>query len=333
MSLPPSTAFNNFSSHLPIRSHDNVSELLSHFIKTGSEWVGSPECQRLMQKHANQLVLKASYIQHAILAFSASHIAYLHASEKRYTAKKYTFAASFHYQRSLQQYNSHLGTSWNVADINEIIGCSHLLTMLAFASLHLGNGSDGFTWLRAMRGVPTLWSTNNLGAHLKKSIWHTVCDESHEGLYGMSCSHTEFSGEDFPGSKICVALNKLCAAQGNLSTFQNAYEGPLHSLCQLMTLDNNRDKIGRYIYFIGSLPEAFLLLLDKNDPIALLIICYWCAFFSQINQWWITRSALVECERLCRYLGELPDPQIDPLLQYPAGKCGFVLTRYNNDRQ
>ncbi|KAH8599085.1 hypothetical protein B0O99DRAFT_683072 [Bisporella sp. PMI_857] len=317
------TNFKSPPSRVPAPINDNESELLDHFTGASIEWIGSPECQRLMQKHARQLVLNAAYIRHAILSFSASHLASLHASQK-----KYAVAATFHYQRSLSLYSSYLRTSFNVADVNEIIGCSHLLMMLAFGTLCLGDSSDGFTWLRAMRGVPALWSTENLRAHMRNSIWHTVCNEAHGDAHEVFCSHTESNGEGSQISKSCAALKNLCNAQGGLAT--GAYQGPLQSLCQLMNLDNGRNKIGRYIFFIGSLPQSFLQLLERNDSKAVLIICYWCALFSQIDQWWITRSALVECQRLCTYLDTTFDPQIHDLLQFPASKCGYVTRNDTN---
>jgi hypothetical protein len=306
-------------SNLPIPINGNESELLDYFIGTNGEWIGSPECQRLLQKHARQLVLNAPYIRHAILAFSARHLASSHASQKRYAVD-----ASFHYQRSLSLYSSHLQKSFNVAEVNEIIGCAHLQTMLAFENSHSRDDGEGFTWLRAMRGVPALWGTGNLKAHLKDSIWQTVCDESHGGINEALRSHTEPDGEGSWSSRTYVALKKLCDAHGSLSTVENTFREPLRSLYQLMNLANGRDKIGVYVFFIGSLSESFLQLLERGNPEAILIICYWCALFGQIDQWWITHSAVVECQRLCRYLNTGSNPQIHDLLQFPANKCGYV---------
>jgi hypothetical protein len=281
-----------------------------------------------MQQHAWELV-NTPYLLHAILAFAAGHLAFIQPSQK-----KYAIAAAYHYQQSLSLYSSHLRTSFDAKYVNQIIGCGHLQTMLAFQNIYLGgsNGDGGgFVWLRAMRGIPTLWKSINLTTYSGGSIWSTVCDESHKGRDEVFCTHKESDDVNLCDSSTCKALHKLCglavgSPRANITLDdRNIFQEPLSHLCLLARLDADPDKIGRYVGFVASLSNSFLQVLENKDPRALLIICYFCIYFSEIGQWWITRSAVAECRRICTILETIGDQRILELLQFPAGKCCYLL--------
>jgi hypothetical protein len=71
-------------------------------------------------------------------------------------------------------------------------------------------------------------------------------------------------------------------------------------------------------------PNIRPLVLQK-DPRGLLLLAYWFALVKQVGQWWIVERARSECMAIVRYLAELQDPTITPLLAFPAsfGQTGL----------
>lgn len=294
-------------------------ELLDHFTKEAGPWIGSPECQRMMQQHGLQLSVEAPYLMHAILAFSASHLNFLHPTER-----KYRIAATLHYDLSLALYSAQIRNGIDACNADAILGCCFLHTMLAFQNVQSAEqveSGNELTWLRTMQGTAILRS--NIHPHLDDtSIWHRVAIES-RGEEEFFCNHIE--SEISWASTTSKALHRLCEMELESSVQENPYEKPLSRLCLLMQCDIGQDKIGMFMSFIGRLPPNFVQLLDGNDPRATLILCYWCALLSQIEQWWIVRSATVECARFCAYLDTIPDEMVHDLLRFPASKCGYLI--------
>lgn len=208
-------------------------ELIDHFIDTKFPWVGSPECQRIMQKHALQLSLSACYLLHAILAFSASHLSYLYPNEN-----KYAIAAASHLERSLNLYSLQLESCVDKSNADAIYACCHLHSMLALRNVYLtsmerssdSTGGYALGWLRAMQG------TRVLREHIsdqEADLWLPVCiealtEETYMTHHGRDMTN---SAVDY----ISRELHKLCGVDLDLvaigPVFSNPYHQPLSRLC------------------------------------------------------------------------------------------------------
>ncbi|KAL5324802.1 hypothetical protein ACEPPN_005920 [Leptodophora sp. 'Broadleaf-Isolate-01'] len=271
-----------------------------------------------MQQHCLQLSVGAPYLLHAVLAFSASHLNFLLPHERRYGV-----TATFHYDLSLASYSSEITTRLDATNGDSLLGACHLHTMLAFRNLQSADDTEEekpFTWLRTMQGTAILRS--NLCPYLEASVWHSVAVESRSWEEAF-CNHLD--SDNSWASLTSWALHRLCGVDPDPMLRENPYEKPLSRLCLLMRCEIGQDKIGMFMSFIGRLPPLFVQLLDRNDSKAMLILCYWSALLSQIDQWWIVSSAVGECLRLCKFLDEIPDQRIRDLLGFPASKCGYVL--------
>ena len=295
---------------------------MDHFFKIDIPCIGSPECQRTLQQYGLQLSIGASYLLYAILAFSASHLSFLFPEQK-----KYGIAATINYDRSLASYLAEIRTGLDANNANAILGACHLHTMLAFRNVLSNNSAEGdlaFTWLRTMQGVGIMRHANNLG--LFETIWQPIYIESRGGEEFV-CHHSEFDEKKTWASVTSKALHQLCDIE--LSPSQtlktNPYQKPLSLLCILLQYNGEHDKICLFMSTVGMLPSSFVELLYFNDPRAMLILSYWCALLSQIDQWWIVGSARAECVRLCTYLDTIPNQKIHDLLRYPARKCGYPI--------
>jgi hypothetical protein len=307
--------------HLKSLAHNacNSVELLNHFFETTDPWIGSTVCQRTMQQHCLQLSVRAPYLLHAVLAFSASHLSFLLPHERRYRV-----TATFHYDLSLASYSSQIRIRLDAANADSLLGACYLHTMLAFRNLESADNTEDhspFTWLRTMQGTAILRS--NLHPYLDASVWHPMAIESRCWEEAI-CNHLDLDGSWT--SHTSVALHKICEANPDPMLKENPYEKPLSRLCLLMRCGTGQDKICMFMSFIGRLTPLFVQRLELNDSKATLIICYWCALLTQIDQWWIVGSATGECLRLCKLLDEIPDRRIRDLLSFPASKCGYVIS-------
>ena len=193
--------------------------------------------------------------------------------------------------------------------------------MLAFRNLQLEDSSqegNALTWLRTMQGTAVLRSS--LQTEFNESVWYPMTIESRSWEEAV-CNHLD--SDDSWATRTSRALHQLFV-DSNTESGESPYEKPLAGLCQLLRCEIGQNEIGLFMSFIGRLPPSFVELLERNDPKAMLILCYWCALFSQIDQWWIVASATSECLRLCKLLRAVPDQRIQELLQFSASKCGFI---------
>lgn len=311
----------------PIYKPGDAIELIDHFLDTTTPWLGSPKLQKIIQKDGLLLALRAPYLLHSILAISASHLSYLHPEQK-----KYEVAATIHYQHALTSYSSQLRTGVDAESADSVIGCGYLQTMLAFENIFRaskeeagGGGGGGVTWLRAMQGVRILLGASGISPHLEQSIWLPVFLES-GGWEENICQAAE-NMDDSWMSTTSKTLHDLCEVLFDPSCLQSPYQQPLSILCRLIRSNMSHDTIGRFMVFIGKLPNDFVELFEQNEPRALLLMAYWCALISGVDQWWIFRSATAECRRLCASLDNASDSRTRDLLKFPASRCGYILKK------
>ncbi|KAI7626311.1 hypothetical protein KC319_g17561, partial [Hortaea werneckii] len=100
---------------------------MDHFEDTLEPWLGSPVAQSMIQEHGIQIGLKAPYLLHALLAYSASHLSRLHPDQP-----KYSEAAKTHFTRSLQAYSTELVYELERGNANALLSASGILAKLSF---------------------------------------------------------------------------------------------------------------------------------------------------------------------------------------------------------
>ncbi|KAG4442633.1 hypothetical protein IFR05_001889 [Cadophora sp. M221] len=308
---------------LPNDPQCTIFELLSHFFTIAGPSIGSSGCQKVLQKHGLELSRSAPYFLHAILAFSASHLNFLHPQEN-----KYEIAASIYYGLSLKSYAAQISAGLDANNADSVVGCGYLHTMLAFRNVQSGDlaGAGDLGWLKTMQGVRILWATKILHSGLTNSPWRPLCAESRV-THEFRCNHAETGNSGAAMEDISRALHQFLEVGFSPSGSGNVYKEPLNRLCMILQSYSGHDKIEMSTALIGLLSPTFLELLDRKDPKAIMIICYWCAIFGRNEQWWITRSAQLECVKLCAYLSSIPDRAVQELLRFPASQCGYALPK------
>lgn len=276
-----------------------------------------------MQKEGLLIAWGAPYLLHSILAISARHLGFLQPE-----VNKYEVAAAIHYQHALTSYSCQLQSDFDVENVDSIIGCGYLQTILAFeniprSSSEVDDGNGAVAWLRTMQGIKLLQSSYNILPYLEQSIWLPVFLES-GGWEESNCQHMD-EPDDSWASATSRSLHSLCEVSFDSSSSENPYQQPLKGLCQLMHSDESHEMIGRFMVFIGKLPDKFIQLVLQRDLRAMLLMTYWFALICRIDQWWIVRSAILKCREFCASLHKVADLQIRALLKFPASRCGYLL--------
>lgn len=225
----------------PIYRPGDALDLLNHFLETDDPWMGSPSFQQIVQRYGLGFSLKAPYLMHAILAFSACHLDYLYPHEK-----KYSIAFTLHYSLSLSSYSRQLRKSSDPSNADATIASSYLHTMMAFRNVqspdHIKFSADsgGLPWLRAMRGVTIMWETSDLRVNLRGSVLlelqrygHCSRDRSRDVISSMAL-------------EIPTEFHKLYEVDCDPDTFKNSYEKPLLLFSELMRVGTSRETICKF---------------------------------------------------------------------------------------
>ena len=89
------------------------------------------------------------------------------------------------------------------------------------------------------------------------------------------------------------------------------FEDTYHEAFQYLVLVGERESrssaLDMLFSFSDLLKTGYLEALEKQAPVALLLLGYWLAMFSTIKQWWITKPAVILCARFhVHLLGVLP---------------------------
>lgn len=284
-------------------TRSDVPELLDHYINTTIPWAGSPQCQRVSQTWGLTLAVTNPFLMHGIIAFAASHL-----KLTRPWDEKYSIAAGLHYGLSLKGFAASLGDSVGRENADALFACCYLHAMLAFHNKTPPSSPDAkdddFAWLRLMKGIPILQRTNVLRPHLNRSLWLPVFIES--GAFSAETGPLpEPPQPQIAAFQEIEILRAQCDVRpGAENDENNPYSTPLVHLDRLSRMNIDSTKIGTLMVFVGRMPEAFVVLLEKLDVRAMKILMHWCDFASKVEQWWCQRPAREERDRLRRVIGE-----------------------------
>ena len=227
-----------------------------------------------------------------------------------------------HYTRSLQAYSSQLVYEIELGNATALLAASGILAKLSFINTPLmstaaAGGDPGPAWIRSMQGMKTIMQTPNLRDDLECGVLSSLV------RYYNSSEDSEVLNEPHASDTAMPALHALCAA-GYHHLAPNPYATVLARLGRLMLVEPTHETTDQYLAFIAKLEPSFIELLRQLDARAMLILAYWCARLSLIQQWWTAPSAHAEGRRICAFLATNPDPLIQTLLKFPAVVCGFV---------
>jgi hypothetical protein len=306
----------------------NVEALLDHFIDCNDEWLATPLFQQLVQRHGVQLGLWSEYLLHAILAVTASHLEYLDP-----TKKELKFVSSFHYSLSLRLYQEKLADVQS-QDIDAIFACGMIHIMMVIKNtvsdpLTDGDTLGGFNSLlvgvKSIKSFPSFHRAFHLQAQDRHVLFHELF---------FRCTLPDQPVENHPKKPAMMA--QMANLESHIeqlvgdAVFDNTYRKPFQYLVLISEHEPNSNLVDLFLSFATQLEGRYLEALETEEPVALLLICYWFALLSTIEQWWVTKPAKILCERFyIHLLGVLPakGQERATLLAPAAQVVGWGFTR------
>lgn len=292
-------------------------ELLNHFYQTTDLlWMGSTQCQDILQRYTPQLALNSSFLAHAILAFSASHIAALSPERRRYE-----IAGIWHYSLALQSYRQAINDE--TIDADALFACCILLTLLSFkqisndlCSAEFSKGQKRFVLdtvgIRFLSGPRILADAFACQSMLTQDLWEPLIRHCKEYLV----ENNNVLATSPRAYQAMAGLEAVCRGEELSSHFDSALTS-LRLLMQCYVSDRH-EMVELTFRFSMKLDPRFLRSVEQNAPKALLVMCYWYALVMQIDQWWASRTALVEGRKLLCSLRNTADSSIHALLDFPT---------------
>lgn len=292
-------------------------ELLNHFYQTTDFlWMGSAQCQSILQQYTPQLALNSPSLVHALLAFSAYHIATVCTEQRRYET-----VGAWHYSLALQSYRQAINDGREDADA--LLACCMLLTLLSFKHLsnesRRGDISEGpkslvldTVGIRFLSGPRILRDTFVHRSTLNQGLWRPLTRHCEEYLIGDNDVLAAFPLV----FQSMAGVEAICRSGETTGAFDTA----LTSLRLLMQsyVSDRHEMVELTFRFPMKLDPRFLCYVEESMPKALLVICYWYALVTQVNQWWASHTAQIEGRKLLCSLRNTTDSSIHALLDFPT---------------
>lgn len=322
-----------------IYTQQDAIELLDQFVtRKEITWMGGSIGQGILQEHGMRLAFDAPYLLHTMLAVSAAYM-----SHQEPDNEKYSTAASLHHDHSLTLLTAEIRSSLPEKDADAVFGASLMHTLLAFvnsmiapANQPFGQG-HGITWVRSLRGAPILLQTPEIYRALRTGIWaplNRIYDDivSTEPIINeaeLCPSRTEELAQVRLLKEICLA-EQLSPPSSSSSPISPSPPPPppqravlakqLAALESLVPESAHPLSTGRFICFFAVAPQDMGQLWAADEPRALLILGFWCALISRIQQWWVW-PARNECRRIRDHVESLNDGSFDAPLAFLSRYC------------
>lgn len=255
---------------------------------------------------------------HAIIGVAISHLCNVLPDNSPYRV-----AEAYHWQETLKQYSQEI-SSVNKNNMDKLFSTCLLLTIRTFmleefnprTSFVFSNDPADLNWLLLQGGLRFL--LERTGKWLPNSMWWSTFMETHD-------SNIDFE-DTRPGR---VDLNPdfadLCGITESSTTENNPYLWPLRMLTILLTLEPGQKNKQKYGTWMGRLEPAYLDCLLSKEPPALVLLAWWLALMSYLDEWWAETRVRSECTAICMKLEDSDDPVLLMLLEFPAQRCGYLL--------
>ncbi len=295
---------------------------LKHFETITYATMGNPLVQGVVRSANLKYAMTYPYLMQAILALSSTHLKHLHPySTNPNLHRQHSLAESYHWECALSLFRAEISSPSNLLaqNMDPIITTSMLLSRQSFNSSSPSSSSFVFApagpqtatalnWLTVQSGVKSLLIA--FQPHIPTSIWFPVFMDSDDREGTFFDEHP--GADDLP-----PAFAALCNITPTSTIRNNPYHAPLRLLAPLLRLEPGLQTFTKLITFMGRIPIEFQHLLKEKDARALLILAYWLALMSRIDQWWIVGRARSECQAICTFLWDKSDERIRGLLRFP----------------
>ncbi|KAM5374749.1 hypothetical protein ACJZ2D_006393 [Fusarium nematophilum] len=233
---------------------------------------------------------------HASLAVAFTYDRHLNTS----SSCRRTMEECYHWSQSTVLLNRRLRGPIEAKDKDPIWGTAAALAVLAFSSPDASTPED--SWPLKSSGTSDLdWLRMNEG---KMSLWHIVNPLRPDSLFCVMAATFAYMLSPLPEAGIdsmSRALAAVCHLKDSSTAETNPYLLAAHAVSQILDLPDSEVTTGQTQLFTRSIKGPFKELLQKKDPVALLLLYLWYRKASR-SIWWIELRARLECPSICSYL-------------------------------
>lgn len=307
-----------------------VLQTLQHFDTVTYCSLGSEPAQVIIRSCMHTMIIENACLMHAVNGTSAAHLSYLvPAAQNAQQHRQSKLAAAYHWQKALQLFQDELSLGVNEKNMDALLSTMMLVCVYQFMlNESLPNPSESFVyapaekrqnclqWLHIQHGFQAL--VTELGDRLRLSMWNPVLED------GEVKQTTRQFLVPPAGDEVHALFLDLCEISEKSSSEQNPFYTPLEHLLFFRRPEASVNKFTKLISFVGTVDERFHRLLLIREKRALLILAYWLAMMSELEQWWISRRARNECTAITAFLMSDPDEKVRKLLAYPARIMGMM---------
>lgn len=260
---------------------------------------------------------------HAVLTLTLMHDRYLSAASNT----KQSRTEAFHLSQGAALFNSKLSKPIQPSERAALWATAALLGTITFGHIEAKTpeeawplkppSSSDLEWLRMSNGKKEIWKiTQPLTA---ESVFQAQAPANTDDSLPPSSTVPEL--ETLPPGFI-----KLYGLEAMSTPDHNPYHTAASALAHALKIDSNYSAIMSFLSFISNMPPDYKQLLERKDPLALLLLACWYAKVCQSRHWWIWRRAALECQAICMYLERFHrhETDIQQLVQLPRIMYGNV---------
>jgi hypothetical protein len=206
----------------------------------------------------------------------------------------------YHWYQGTVLFNKRLRDPIETKDMDAVWGTAAALAILTFSfpdaykpdeswPLKSPDPSD-LEWVRMSKGKMSLWRIAN--PLRPDSLFSVLAD-----TYAQMSSPLPEVGSD----GVTKALAIACHLEHSSTARNNPYLKAAHAVSQIQNLPDNQVTVGQTEIFTRTIHGPFESLLQKKDPVALLLLYLWYRKAGR-SMWWVELRARVECPSICSYL-------------------------------
>lgn len=299
-----------------------ILQTLHHFDTVTYCSLGSHLAHQVIKICMHNLVVQNPSLLHAINGVSAAHLCHLlpaNQHPKQYRQNRLT--AAYHWKEALRLFRIDLESDAVDHSIDALISTMMLIcvhqymlndpgphTYKSFVNAPLERRRECLQWLGMAKGFQAVHQ--RLGDLMWQSIWTPVMKDADYvvlPLWDHLCQ-----------DETCTLFLELCGITERSSPEANPFYTPLEHLFFYRHLEPCANNFAKLITFVGKADDRFQTLVLQLEKRALLILAYWLAMMTRIQQWWISRRSSSECRSIVGYLMHDEDIRVRKLLEYPA---------------
>lgn len=233
---------------------------------------------------------------HASLAVALAYDRHMNSS----LGRRRTLEECYHWSQSTALLNKRLREPIETKDKDSIWATAAALAILTFSCPDActpeqawpltSSGVSDFDWLHMIKG--------------KTSLWQVVNPLRSDSLFRVMAPTFAHMHSPLPArgiDSIPSALVAVCGLKDSSTAETNPYFHAAHAVSQIQDLPDGEVTTGHTQLFTRSIQGSMKDLLQRKDPISLLLLYLWYRKASR-SIWWIELRARMECPSICLYL-------------------------------